>query len=179
MPHQTPFQLFENQPVQKVKKGQVLVKTGQHATHAYYVVKGCLRSFMVDQKGREHIYQFAPEDWIISDLEFFKNKGSAFLNIDAIEDSELKIIPMDAFYGIASHEPKVIEEAFLKFQNRMYALQKRIIELLAYTAEDRYKQFIQTYPKLSNRVPLKMIASYLGITPESLSRVRKELVKTS
>jgi len=177
MPSQNPFQLFESEKPRLVKKGEVLIKSGQKASEAFYVVKGCLRSYMVDAKGNEHIYQFAPEDWIISDLEFFKNKGVAFLTIDAVENSEVKSFPTSRIFNITAEDPVLVQEAFNKFQNRVYALQQRVIQLLAYSAEERYQEFIKTYPNLSNRLPLKMIASYLGLTPESLSRVRKELVK--
>jgi CRP-like cAMP-binding protein len=177
MSQKSPFQIFDSQPTRFVKKGEVLIKTGQKSNEAFYVIKGCLRSYIIDDKGKDHIYQFAPEDWIISDLEFFKNNNAAFLTIDAIEDTEFKAVNNDSIYNISSEDPKVIDEIFSKFQNRVYALQKRVIQLLSYTAEERYQQFLKTYPNLSNRVPLKMISSYLGIAPESLSRVRKELVK--
>jgi CRP-like cAMP-binding protein len=177
MSQQNQLEIFENQPTRNVKKGETLVRSGESSFDAYYVRKGCLRSYIVDDKGKEHIYQFAPEDWIISDLEFLKNKGSAFLTIDAIEDSEIHVINVDTFKQITFSDQQTIEHALTKFQNRIYALQKRVIQLLAHSAEERYQEFIKTYPNLSNRVPLKMTASYLGLTPESLSRVRKELVK--
>ena len=177
MLNKAPLHFFLNQPTRKVKKGEVLVRSGQPSKEAFYVLKGCLRSYLIDEKGKEHIYQFAPEDWIISDLEFYKNKGNAFLTIDAVEDSEIRSTGMESFFDISNQDLEFINEAFHKFQNRMYALQKRVIQLLAYSAEQRYTEFLQTYPNLSKRVPQKMIASYLGLTPESLSRVRKELVK--
>ncbi len=177
MSQKTQFLAFENQPVRFVKKGELLVKTGHKSNEAFYVVKGCLRSYTVDDKGREHIYQFAPENWIIGDLEFYKNKGNAFLTIDCIEDSEVKTINVDTLSEFSFTNPELTETAMKKLHNRIYALQKRVIQLLSHPAEDRYKDFVKTYPDLANRVPLKMIASYLGLTPESLSRVRKDLVK--
>jgi CRP-like cAMP-binding protein len=177
MSQKSPFQIFENQPSRFVKKGEVLVKTGQKSNEGFYVVKGCLKSYIIDSKGKEHIYQFAPEDWLISDFEFVKNKGNSLLTIEAIEESEIKGINMDSFGTISSGDQKVIEEALNKLRNRVYALQMRVIQLLAYSAEERYQEFLKMYPNLSSRLPLKMIASYLGVTPESLSRVRKELVK--
>ena len=170
-------EIFRNQPARSVPRGTVLIRAGQKANEAYYVEKGCLRSFITDSKGKEHIYQFAPEDWIISDLEFFKNSGLAALTIEAIEDSEVRIIPTDALYSISGSDPKIIETVLLKFQNRIYSLQNRVLQLLSYSAEERYQQFMKTYPDLYQRIPLKMIASYLGLTPESLSRVRKEMHK--
>lgn len=171
--------ILEHHPLRKVKKGEVLVESGRKSNEAYYVVKGCLRSYLTDDKGKEHIYQFAPEDWIISDLEFQKTRGNAFLTIDAIEDSEVRVIKIESFVldVINDQNRETVETALTKFQNRIYSLQKRVIQLLAYPAEARYEEFIKTYPNLVNRIPLKMISSYLGITPESLSRVRKEMAK--
>lgn len=171
------FLAFENQPSRFVKKGDLLVKTGQRSNEAFYVVKGCLRSYIIDEKGKEHIYQFAPENWIIGDLEFHKNKGNAFLNIDCIEDSEVKTIMVDKLSEFSFANDESTEVSMKKLHNRIYALQKRVIQLLSYSAEERYQEFMNTYPDLANRIPLKMIASYLGLTPEGLSRVRKDLVR--
>lgn len=171
------FKSFDNLPSAFIKKGEILTKSGTKSNMAFYVTKGCLRSFVLDDKGKEHIYQFAPEGWIISDLEFLKNGGNAFLTIDAIEDSEVKYVNMDMFYEIPYSDKEVIETGMSKLHNRIYSLQKRVIQLLAYSADERYIEFIKTYPNLYNRIPLKMIASYLGVTPESLSRIRKELAK--
>lgn len=171
------LKIFENHPSFFVKKGEVLLKSGSRGGDAFYVVSGCLRSYITDSKGKEHIYLFAPEDWIISDLEFNKTRGSAILNIDAVEDSEVKRISISLFTTIPDSDRPLVEEALNKLHNRIYSLQKRVIELLSYSAEERYAEFIKTYPNLHSRVPLKMIASYLGVTPESLSRVRKELIR--
>ena len=178
----SPFKLFMQQPSRFVRKGEVLVVSGQKTNEGFFVVKGCLRSYVVDQKGKEHIYQFAPEDWMIADFEFFKKKGHAFLTIDAVEDSEIKAISLkgaNILDEFDNNDKEALGLAIHKMQNRMYALQYRVIQLLSYTAEERYKEFLATYPNLAQRVPLKMIASYLGVTPESLSRVRKEMVKTN
>jgi len=180
MSNQLPKLITEAQTV-SVKKGQVLVRAGELSHKGFFVLKGCLRSFVVDQKGKEHIYQFAPEDWMIADLEYFKKKGHAFLTIDAIEDSEIKVFTIKGSTMMEELNPddkEAMQMALNKLQNRMYALQNRVIQLLSYTAEARYNDFIATYPNLHQRVPLKMIASYLGVTPESLSRVRKEMVRS-
>lgn len=171
-------EIFKSQPSISVARGTVLIRAGQKSSSAYYVEKGCLRSYLIDSRGKEHIYQFAPEDWIISDLEFFKNNGLATLTIEAIEDSEVRVINTDALYSISSMDTEVVQTVLLKFQNRIYSLQNRVLQLLSFTAEERYQQFMKTYPDLYKRIPLKMIASYLGLTPESLSRVRKEMHKS-
>ena len=164
-------------PTRLVKKGEVLLKNGEKSDEAYYVISGCLRSYILDQKGKEHIYQFAPEGWIISDLEHHKNRGNALLNIDTIEDSKIIAVKISLFQNNSDGDKKMMNEAINKLNNRVYALQKRIIQLLSYSAEERYKDFMTTYPNLYSRIPLKMVASYLGVTPESLSRVRKEMAK--
>jgi CRP-like cAMP-binding protein len=178
IPH---LKIFQQAPTYHAKKGEVLVKAGEASNKGFFVVKGCLRSYVVDDKGKEHIYQFAPEDWLIADLEYFKRKEKALLWIDAIEESELKVITLKGGSMIDEvdvTDTEAVKTSLTKLHNRMYALQKRVIQLLSFTAEERYKEFLSTYPNLVQRVPLKMIASYLGVTPESLSRVRKEMVKS-
>lgn len=171
--------LFESHPSRLVKKGEVLLTAGNKSDEAFYVVSGCLRSYFIDQKGKEHIYQFAPEDWIISDLSrMSKNRpNQAFLNIDAIEDTEVKVIQNLNPDELLKHDAIAAVSAFNKLFNHVHTLQNRIVELMSYTAEERYESFVKMYPSLHNRVPLKMIASYLALTPESLSRVRAERVK--
>ena len=169
------FDIFEKIPSKHFKKGEMIVRTGQKSNLAYFVVKGCLRSYIIDEKGKEHIYQFAPENWIIGDLEFYKNKGNSFLNIDCIEASEVKAIEVNFFSEYSATSAEITEASMKKLHNRIYALQKRVIQLLSHSAEERYREFIHTYPNLHSRISLKMIASYLGVTPESFSRVRKML----
>ncbi len=169
--------IFKNAPEQFAKKGQVLVQSGELGNEAFYVKKGCLKSYIMDSKGKEHIYQFAPEDWIISDLEFISNGGKAILTIEAIEDTEFLSIPTNLLTTVTKYDEALVQEVLQKFQKRVYTLQRRVLQLLAQSADERYIDFIKMYPSLHSRIPLKMIASYLGVTPESLSRVRKELVK--
>jgi CRP-like cAMP-binding protein len=162
--------------IKHVKKGEVLLRNGEVSHQFYYVQKGCLRSYSIDSKGKEHILQFAPEDWVISDQESAINNTPALLNIDALEDSTIAIYTVHASLNIAQMDKKAMEDMLGKFQKRILVLQKRIILLMSATAQERYNDFNTTYPNLAQRLPLKIIASYLAITPESLSRVRKELV---
>ena len=170
------IQTLASSPTKHVKKGEILVRNGWLSDAFYYVEKGCLRSYTIDSKGKEHVFQFAPEDWIISDQESLMNQGLAILNIDAIENSEIKIIkrPNDSASNLDLESLLSMNQKLLR---RVYSLQKRIIQLLSSSAEERYLEFLKLYPNLVQRVPQKMIASYLGITPESLSRVRKQLGK--
>lgn len=153
-----------------------LLRAGEISHYAFFVESGLLQSFSLDEKGGEHILQFAPENWIISDRasQYF-NKPSDFY-IKAIEHATVVFI-----------QPEFMEKASLwssefacflenSLQRNIYIQQKRINSLLAMTAKERYLSFMEMYPGLLLRVPQWMIASYLGITPESLSRVRRELL---
>jgi len=160
-----------------VQKGEVLLRQVEICNHSFFVEKGLLRSYTTDAAGKEHIIQFASESWIISDRSsIFFNEPSDF-NIDAVEETTLILIDQN-FINLACE----ISVSFRLFndralQNHIRHLQKRINLLLGASAEERYLDFIKLYPDMLLRVPQWMIASYLGITPESLSRVRKELAK--
>ena len=163
-------------PIKIVKKGEIILRNGDVSNSFFYVVKGCLRSYTIDPKGKEHVFQFAPEDWIISDQESLMNNNAlAILNIDAIEDSEIKILKLSPENNSGKMDIESLKDMNQKLLRRVYTLQKRVIQLLSASARERYLEFIKIYPNLVQRVPQKMIASYLGITPEGLSRVRKEL----
>lgn len=158
----------------KVKKGEFLLREGELVNHAYYVCAGFLRSYVIDNKGKEHIVQFAPEDWWISAGPGVKPGTISTLFIDAIEDSELLV--MDG-YGHSQMMEKVAaySSAFLAgIQKRGESKEKRIVNSLSSTAEERYSQFLSDYPGIAQRVPQHMLASYLGITPETVSRIRRK-----
>ncbi len=163
--------------IKTFKKGQILLNAGDFKSDAYFVNNGLLRYFSIDEKGKEHIIQFAPEDWMLSDRDTtIFNEESSFY-IDVIEDSEVVIIKKDFFSEIKNIVPEILELNILMLHNSIRFMQKRVNMLLSATAEERYLNFIKLYPNLTLRVPQWMIASYLGITPESLSRVRKDLAK--
>ena len=149
-----------------VKKGQILQRAGELKTKVYKVESGLLRSYIIDSKGKEHIYQFAPENWIIADAVPAMSFGELF--IDCLEDAVVVELPKD--FEALFQDP-------LKVARRFEVFQKRIIMLMSATASERYASFIETYPSIVQRVPQKMIASYLGITPEALSRIRKQKPK--
>lgn len=158
-----------------VEKGEYLLMQGDTCRHSFFVEKGLLRYYAIDTKGKEHILQFAPEGWFVTDREsVFFNQPSQYF-IQALETGN--VLQLDeAFFKELSHQ----NSQFVDFNTRLLHnhirhLQKRIEQLLSYTAEERYLEFIQLYPDILLRVPQIMVASYLGITPESLSRVRKEL----
>ncbi len=162
--------------VKKIKKGTSLQVKGDRLIYDYYVVKGLLRSYTIDEKGKEHIFMFASEDWLMSDIESQVFDKTAELYIDALEDSEIEMIDRKAFREINAVRYFDGDELNKLFK-RVAVLQRRVLLLMSATAMERYEHFIQTYPDIVQRVPQKMIASYLGITPEGLSKIRGQRVK--
>lgn len=156
-----------------VSKGQILLRKGDKCRKAFYVKSGCLRSYAVDAKGKEHIFMFAPEGWIISDMEAHVNDIPAQLFIDAVEDSEVEVFDNQIF----SMPIPPTQQAVAKLVKRISVLQKRVIMLMSASLQERYLDFVETYPNIVQRVPQKMIASYLGVTPEALSKMRGDLSK--
>ncbi|MEL6657450.1 MAG: Crp/Fnr family transcriptional regulator [Bacteroidota bacterium] len=149
----------------EVKKGQILQHKGEVHTKVYIVKSGLLRSYTIDDKGKEHIFMFAPEDWLVADSSPPETPAELF--IDAIEDSI--VIERDKEITNGHDAQKLI--------NRLQVLQKRIIMLMSASAIERYEHFVATYPDIVQRVPQRMIASYLGITPEALSTVKRQRLK--
>jgi CRP-like cAMP-binding protein len=170
--------IIENTETSKTfAKGEVLQCAGQHSSKIFYVKKGLLRSYTIDSKGKEHILMFASEDWIVSDVESHIFGNDTVLFIDAIEDSEVYEVSLDGFH-FADNTPDGYEVAIDTLLKRIGVMQRRILALMSESAKERYESFLQIYPELPNRVPQKMIASYLGITPEALSKIRGEIAKS-
>lgn len=165
--------------LKKLKKKQYLVQEGDIVRYDYFVNKGCLRTYTIDEKGLEHVVQFSIEDWWTGDMYSFLTQTPARYTIDAIEDSELLCLERNALEELYIKIPKF--ERFFRhlLQNAFVALQERIIGNLSQPADERYCTFITKYPDMEKRLPLKQIASYLGITPESLSRIRSNYIKVN
>ncbi len=158
-----------------LKKRQFLLQEGDVCKYLAFVNSGCLREYTVDQKGEEHIIQFAIQDWWISDLNSFLSGATSTHNVDAVQDSEIMILEKEARDKMLEAVPKMERFFRLLLEANHVATHKRINASLSATAEERYLAFIKTYPALVEQVPQSQIASYLGITPQSLSRIRKEL----
>ncbi|HEY8690342.1 MAG TPA: Crp/Fnr family transcriptional regulator [Chitinophagaceae bacterium] len=159
----------------KIKKDSILLREGDVCSQVFFVAKGLLRAYTIDDFGKEHIIQFGPEDAWVSDRNSFYFNQPAMFYIDAIEDSEVVYVPKEFYEKAEKIIPGFNTFSVMILHNFIRFMQKRISLLLGATAEQRYLDFIELYPNLTLRVPQWMIASYLGITPESLSRVRKEL----
>lgn len=161
--------------VKKLRKKQYLLQEGDVCKTIAFVEKGILRAYSVDDAGTEHIIQFGPEGWAISDLYSFITGEPATYNIDAIEDCELVLISKSAHDELLDKMPKYERYTRLNITNAYIAMQRRINSRNTASPEDRYEMFMNIYPHIAQRVPQHMIASYLGLTPETLSRVRKRL----
>lgn len=146
----------------KVNKKQILQESGEFNSKIYEVESGLLRSYSVDEKGKEHIFMFAPEGWVIADNSPPEEPTTLF--IDALEDSVVRVREKDIKSEHKNVAPLV---------KRLWVLQKRVIMLMSSSAVQRYEHFLATYPKITIRVPQRMIASYLGITPEALSKIKR------
>jgi CRP-like cAMP-binding protein len=160
--------------VKTFQKNEVILSQGELCSRTYFVLDGLMRSYSIDSKGKVHIIQFAPELWWLSERNSLFNEVSEFY-IDAIEATTAVIIPKEYFLTVSKYVPGFETLNSTMLNNSIRFMQKRINMLLSATAEERYLDFIKLYPNLTLRVPQWMIASYLGITPESLSRVRKDL----
>ena len=159
----------------KIRKHKFLLQEGDVCRHIAFVNSGCLRAYTVDHRGEEHIIQFAIEDWWISDLNSFLTGSAATYNIDAVQDSEVLLLERASRKTLLESVPKK-ERFFRLLQEANYvSSHQRINDSLSASAEERYLAFIKTYPLLVEQIPQSQIASYLGITPQSLSRIRKEL----
>lgn len=159
----------------KIKKDTLLLRQGDVCSQVFFVSKGLLRAYTIDSFDKEHIIQFGPEDSWVSDRNSFYFNLPAMFYVDAIEDCEVVYINKEFYEKAEKIIPGFNSFTVMILHNSIRFMQRRISLLLSATAEQRYLDFIELYPNLTLRVPQWMIASYLGITPESLSRVRKEL----
>lgn len=161
----------------KLRKRQYLLQEGNINHHACFIIKGCLRNYHMSEDGIEHILKFAVENWWMSDLESYNNGIPSKNSIDAIEDSELLLIEKNDFKRLVNDIPR-FREFWDKLKSKSVdTLQNRIMSNISDTAEEKYFKFIKSYPDIFNRVPLHMIASYLGLSRETLSRIRNQNAK--
>ncbi|MEI8110205.1 MAG: Crp/Fnr family transcriptional regulator [Chitinophagia bacterium] len=169
------MQFFETGIIKTFNKGTILLREGEVCRFGCKVISGCLKSYVVDRSGKEHIIQFAPEDWIITDMESLFNQTPSSIYIEAIEDTQVHWIQKDMVqpFEKANNEDLLIQIKMLT--RNIITSNKRTRMLLSSTGEERYRDFLKTYPALAQRLPLKLIASYIGITPEYLSEIRRKV----
>ncbi len=161
----------------KLRKKQYLLQEGDVCKFIAFVEKGSLRSYTIDEKGNERIIQFALEGWIISDLFSFLTAEPATYNIDALEGSELVLISKTAHEELLKKLPKYETWIRLQITGAYIAMQRRLTSIISLSLEERYAGFTSLYPEIVQRVPQHMIASYMGLTPETLSRVRRKMTR--
>ena len=163
--------------LKKLRRKQFSLQEGDVCKTYNFVIDGCFRMFMVDDKGTEHILQFATENWWIADIGIFHAETPSDFYIEALEPSTVLQIKKETLLKFYTNYPKfdryfriLVENAFIKMQNR-------VVQNISSTAEERYQSFLNSYPHLLHRIPQIHIASYIGVTPEFLSKVRKNLMK--
>ncbi len=159
----------------KLRKKQYFLQEGETCQYTAFVEKGLMRSYTLDEKGHEHVIQFALEGWWIADLYSFLTGEHSSYTIDAIEDSELLLIDTTSYENMMQAIPKMERYFRLLTQNSLIATQRRLSGKIALSAEENYRRLVAGNTGIMQRVPQHMIASFLGIAPETLSRIRKQM----
>ncbi|MDN3693202.1 Crp/Fnr family transcriptional regulator [Chryseobacterium tructae] len=160
--------------IKKLKKKQYLLQEGDVCKCLSFVSKGLLKSYFPDEKGNEHINMFAFEGWWISDFNSFIHQEKAVLNIDAVEDTEVLLITLDDYEKMMLEVPVMDRYFRILYQNSLVTKDYRLLVSNGYSAEEKYLQLAQKNPEMMKRVPHNLIASYLGLAPETISRIRKK-----
>lgn len=162
--------------VRKFLKGQFVVQNGDVCLNESFVLSGCLKSFYIDDNGQEHVVSFAVENWWTADLGSFITQTPAELNVQCLENSVLAQIHYTELQQLYAEIPKLERFFRLIIQKAFVSAQKRIINNFSLSATDRYLQFKEQYPNIEQRVPQYLVASYLGITKEFLSKIRSQII---
>lgn len=158
-----------------LQKKKFLLQEGEVCKYLSFVSKGLLRSYHIDEKGDEHMNLFAWEGWWTSDIYSFSFNETAQFNIDALEDSELLLITRENLDEMTLQVPKMDRYFRILFQNSLATKERRLVSSNSYTAKEKYIQLAESNPQMIQRVPQNLIASYLGLAPETLSRIKKNI----
>lgn len=156
-----------------IAKKDYLILVGQKVHAEYFVVKGCLKTATYDDAGKEHIMQFAMENWWVSDYIAYARQGNAEMDVQALEDSFVLELKQETWQELAQRVPEMLVFRERKAFSGYVATQKRVLSLLRNSAKEKYELLLDQYPQLFQRVPKKMIAHYLGVSRETLSRLHK------
>jgi CRP-like cAMP-binding protein len=163
--------------LKKLRKKQYFLQEGEVCKYAGFIVKGAMRQYSVDDKGVEHIVHLYIEDWWASDRESAVMLTPSKYNIDAWEDTELLIVTRADMMGLIEKIPSFAQMTRLMDERSFIASQRRLSSNISNTAEKRYEEFAHNHPQFIQRFPQHLIASYLGITKETLSRIRRQAMK--
>jgi len=159
----------------QIKRRQFILQEGDVCTHYVFVVEGCMKMYKVDENGKEHNLQFAAENDWLADIDSLHNERPSKLYIEAIEPSQILQIAKSDLWYLYTHYHKFDRIFRVMIENKFIELQNRVLQNISSTAYERYNSFLEQYPNLSRRLPNTQIASYLGITPEFLSKIRGEI----
>ncbi|WP_222984329.1 Crp/Fnr family transcriptional regulator [Flagellimonas meishanensis] len=162
----------------RVKRRQFILQEGDVCTHNTFVTEGCFRMYMIDERGKEHNLQFAIENWWIGDIGSFHSEEPTKLCIEALENSIVFQIKKEDQLKLFVEYPKFNRIFRVFTENALVSAQRRILQNISSTAEERYLDFLERYPHFFNRISNVQIASYLGVTPEFLSTIRKKIAKS-
>ena len=157
----------------KVRKKLFLAQEGDISKGPFFVTEGILRSYTVDKNGFEHVLQFAPPGWWIADMYSLITQQPGSLSIDAVEDSDVLLLPKQELDKLYNEIPAFERFFRILAENALVTFQQRLIDNLSLTAKERYANFCKRYPLLIERLPQKQVASYIGVTPEFLSKMLK------
>ena len=160
----------------KIRKRQYVLQEGDVCNKSVFIEKGALYSYTIDDKGTQHVIQFGFAGWWIGDLYSLLTGEPSKMNIEALEDSDVLTIDRQNHFKLLSEVPKYETYYRILFQDAYVALQRRVSSTIGLTAEEKYQRLITQYHSFINRVPLHLIASYLGVSPETLSRIRKQML---
>lgn len=160
----------------RIKRKQFILQEGEICNQNTFIIEGCFRSYTVDEKGKEHNLQFAIENWWVGDIGSFHSEKPSKLNIEAIENSIILQCKKEDQLKLFVKYPKFNRIFRVLAENAIVSMQNRILQNISSSAEERYLDFVERFPHFFNRISNVQIASYLGVTPEFLSAIRKKVV---
>ncbi|HMP99614.1 MAG TPA: Crp/Fnr family transcriptional regulator [Cyclobacteriaceae bacterium] len=158
----------------RLRQNEMIENAGEVTSYLIHVLSGCLMTYYTDKQDNDHVIQFSTATWWTGDLHSFSKQVPSIYSTRALADSEILLFPFKEFEGLLTRIPKFERLFRIIFQNSLVTHQFRIIQNFSTTAEERYEDFLKRYPSLEQYVPQKYIASYLGITPEFLSKIRRK-----
>jgi CRP-like cAMP-binding protein len=161
----------------RFRKNQYILQQGDIARSETFVIKGLTRTYQVDDKGQEHVLFFGPEDWWTGDLYSFLSGTPSKYNVDCLENTEVLQISKSNLDLLYEKVPKMNQYFRILFQNAFISAAERVGASLSKSALERYQEFRAKYPHIEQRIPNHQIASFLGITPQSLSRIRRQFAE--